>query len=89
MSTHGHSVGAFGSILRRPAELPVVETPYLNFWEAVSYCRLEDNKRPEEIIYRAIRAGVLKPAGKMGGKLLFTRDSLDAWIRGKNARAQQ
>ena len=89
MSSHGHSAGAFGTVLRRPVELPVVETPYLNFWEAVAYCRLEDNKRPEEIIYRAIRSGVLKPSGKMGGKLLFTRDALDAWIRGKQSRAAQ
>lgn len=87
MSTHGHSLNAAGEVLRRPEDLPAVESPYLRFWEAVSYCRLEDNKRPEEVLYRAIRAGLLKPAGKCGGQLLFTRESLDAWIRGKARRS--
>ena len=70
----------------RPAVLPEVPTPYLTLWEAAAYARLEDCARPDEVIYKAVRKGLLKTAGKVGASFRFTREGLDAWIRGKSVR---
>src|SRR4030095_6050390 len=65
----------------RPAGGFMVSSPYLSAREAIVYLRLDDQKDPRSALYRLIRDHQL-PHGRMGGRYLFDRRELDAWVMG-------
>lgn len=57
------------------AAVTTEQSPYLEFAEATDY-----SKQSRSSLYRAIKAGRLKPY-KVGGRVLFTRQMLDDFIQ--------
>jgi excisionase family DNA binding protein len=59
---------------------PIVETPYMNSRETMTYLRLTSTSS----LYYLINQQRL-PHLRRGGRLLFDRRDLDAWLRGTDA----
>lgn len=57
-----------------------VESPYMNTREAMAYLRLP---RTSSLYYLINQQGL--PHLRRGGRLLFDRRDLDAWLRGTDA----
>lgn len=61
-------------------EATTVESPYLTYEEAASYCRVE-----RTTLYRAVKAGRLRASG-CGAVVRFHRDELDNWMDSRNRK---
>jgi excisionase family DNA binding protein len=61
-------------------EAAVVDSPYLTYVEAATYCNLE-----RTTLWRAMKAGRLRASGP-GMAVRFHRDELDRWMNSRNKR---
>jgi len=58
----------------------VIESPYLNSREAMTYLRLTSRSQLDNLIRQ-----YAMPFLRRGGRLLFDKRDLDAWLRGTDA----
>jgi excisionase family DNA binding protein len=61
-------------------EATVIESPYLDYEQAASYCNVN-----RTTIWRAVKAGRLRASGP-GTAVRFHRDELNRWMDSRNRK---